>query len=243
MCGVSISWTWTCKRSHRCSNILLFNFLIYPFSLVSSLPFSSPPLLSQQVQGQLPPLMIPVFPPDQRTLAAAAAQQGFLMPPGFNYKPGCSESTDMYTYIYKVVAVYGHFVMFFTRAASAGQGSKSLSCVYHIVSWIISQKTSLPPTTTFLRLNRKKTSPNTPYLFTVSSSPSLYPTLAQSIWLLPLLSCLFSDVQKQRFRQDFFPSKKEIIIILLCIALLFLAIALRLCGNVLFTMLGREKEG
>uniref|UniRef100_A0A673BM02 SRY-box transcription factor 5 n=1 Tax=Sphaeramia orbicularis TaxID=375764 RepID=A0A673BM02_9TELE len=44
-----------------------------------------------QVQGQLPPLMIPVFPPDQRTLAAAAAQQGFLMPPGFNYKPGCSD--------------------------------------------------------------------------------------------------------------------------------------------------------
>uniref|UniRef100_A0A8B9LVI4 SRY-box transcription factor 5 n=2 Tax=Astyanax mexicanus TaxID=7994 RepID=A0A8B9LVI4_ASTMX len=51
-------------------------------------------LLQQQiqVQGQLPPLMIPVFPPDQRTLAAAAAQQGFLLPPGFNYKPGCSES-------------------------------------------------------------------------------------------------------------------------------------------------------
>uniref|UniRef100_A0A9J7WZ55 SRY-box transcription factor 5 n=1 Tax=Cyprinus carpio carpio TaxID=630221 RepID=A0A9J7WZ55_CYPCA len=47
-------------------------------------------LLQQQiqVQGQLPPLMIPVFPPDQRTLAAAAAQQGFLLPPGFNYKPG-----------------------------------------------------------------------------------------------------------------------------------------------------------
>uniref|UniRef100_A0A9J7XYN6 SRY-box transcription factor 5 n=1 Tax=Cyprinus carpio carpio TaxID=630221 RepID=A0A9J7XYN6_CYPCA len=50
-------------------------------------------LLQQQiqVQGQLPPLMIPVFPPDQRTLAAAAAQQGFLLPPGFNYKPGCSD--------------------------------------------------------------------------------------------------------------------------------------------------------
>uniref|UniRef100_A0A673K3U3 Transcription factor SOX-5-like n=1 Tax=Sinocyclocheilus rhinocerous TaxID=307959 RepID=A0A673K3U3_9TELE len=47
-------------------------------------------LLQQQiqVQSQLPPLMIPVFPPDQRTLAAAAAQQGFLLPPGFNYKPG-----------------------------------------------------------------------------------------------------------------------------------------------------------
>ncbi|XP_057261223.1 transcription factor SOX-5 isoform X13 [Pezoporus wallicus] len=44
----------------------------------------------QQVQGQLPPLMIPVFPPDQRTLAAAA-QQGFLLPPGFSYKAGCSD--------------------------------------------------------------------------------------------------------------------------------------------------------
>ncbi|XP_069484561.1 transcription factor SOX-5 isoform X2 [Ambystoma mexicanum] len=42
-----------------------------------------------QVQGQLPPLMIPVFPPDQRTLAAA--QQGFLLPPGFSYKAGCSD--------------------------------------------------------------------------------------------------------------------------------------------------------
>ncbi|XP_072000831.1 transcription factor SOX-5 [Engystomops pustulosus] len=46
-------------------------------------------LLQQQiqVQGQLPPLMIPVFPPDQRTLA----QQGFLIPPGFSYKAGCSD--------------------------------------------------------------------------------------------------------------------------------------------------------
>ncbi|XP_053575086.1 transcription factor SOX-5 isoform X2 [Bombina bombina] len=51
-------------------------------------------LLQQQiqVQGQLPPLMIPVFPPDQRTLAAAAAaHQGFLIPPGFSYKAGCSD--------------------------------------------------------------------------------------------------------------------------------------------------------
>ncbi|XP_016304369.1 LOW QUALITY PROTEIN: transcription factor SOX-5-like [Sinocyclocheilus anshuiensis] len=49
----------------------------------------------QQVQSQLPPLMIPVFPPDQRTLAAAAAQQGFLLPPGFNYKPGCKISNQI----------------------------------------------------------------------------------------------------------------------------------------------------
>uniref|UniRef100_A0A670XWK9 SRY-box transcription factor 6 n=1 Tax=Pseudonaja textilis TaxID=8673 RepID=A0A670XWK9_PSETE len=48
-------------------------------------------LLQQQiqVQGHIPPLMIPIFPHDQRTLAAAAAaQQGFLFPPGITYKPG-----------------------------------------------------------------------------------------------------------------------------------------------------------
>ncbi|XP_041131345.1 transcription factor SOX-6 isoform X1 [Polyodon spathula] len=45
-------------------------------------------LLQQQiqVQGHMPPLMIPIFPHDQRTLAAA--QQGFLFPPGITYKPG-----------------------------------------------------------------------------------------------------------------------------------------------------------
>ncbi|XP_058501874.1 transcription factor SOX-6-like isoform X3 [Solea solea] len=41
-----------------------------------------------QVQGHMPPLMIPLFPHDQRSLAAAAAaQQGFLFPPGMSYKP------------------------------------------------------------------------------------------------------------------------------------------------------------
>uniref|UniRef100_A0A7N9AV08 SRY-box transcription factor 6 n=1 Tax=Mastacembelus armatus TaxID=205130 RepID=A0A7N9AV08_9TELE len=44
---------------------------------------------SLKVQGHMPPLMIPVFPHDQRSLAAAAAaQQGFLFPPGMSYKPG-----------------------------------------------------------------------------------------------------------------------------------------------------------
>uniref|UniRef100_A0A671YII3 SRY-box transcription factor 6 n=1 Tax=Sparus aurata TaxID=8175 RepID=A0A671YII3_SPAAU len=43
----------------------------------------------KNVQGHMPPLMIPVFPHDQRSLAAAAAaQQGFLFPPGMSYKPG-----------------------------------------------------------------------------------------------------------------------------------------------------------
>ncbi|KAJ8249142.1 hypothetical protein GJAV_G00231610 [Gymnothorax javanicus] len=48
-------------------------------------------LLQQQiqVQGHVPPLMIPIFPHDQRSIAAAAAaQQGFLFPPGITYKPG-----------------------------------------------------------------------------------------------------------------------------------------------------------
>ncbi|KAK6309264.1 hypothetical protein J4Q44_G00207270 [Coregonus suidteri] len=42
-----------------------------------------------QVQGHMP-LMIPVFPHDQRSLAAAAAaaQQGFLFPHNMSYKPG-----------------------------------------------------------------------------------------------------------------------------------------------------------
>ncbi|XP_012695540.2 transcription factor Sox-6-like isoform X2 [Clupea harengus] len=42
-----------------------------------------------QVQGHMPPLMIPIFPHDQRSLAAAAAaQQSFLFPQGLSYKPG-----------------------------------------------------------------------------------------------------------------------------------------------------------
>lgn len=51
----------------------------------------------QQVQGHMPPLMIPIFPHDQRTLAAAAAaQQGFLFPPGMSYKPGMNSVIQPY---------------------------------------------------------------------------------------------------------------------------------------------------
>lgn len=69
--------------------------MIYPphvFLCAAALlrPLSDLPSPSvQQVQGHMPPLMIPIFPHDQRTLAAAAAaQQGFLFPPGMSYKPG-----------------------------------------------------------------------------------------------------------------------------------------------------------
>lgn len=85
---------WTHQRGRCCwstSNVLIFSLSLSPHPPFSHLHHPVSRLPHQQVQGQLPPLMIPVFPPDQRTLAAAAAQQGFLMPPGFNYKPGCSE--------------------------------------------------------------------------------------------------------------------------------------------------------
>ncbi|XP_037616014.1 transcription factor SOX-5 isoform X15 [Sebastes umbrosus] len=76
----------------------------------------------QQVQGQLPPLMIPVFPPDQRTLAAAAAQQGFLMPPGFNYKPGCSDPYPLQLIPTTMAAA--------AAAASPGLGQLQLQQLY-----------------------------------------------------------------------------------------------------------------
>ncbi|NWZ96611.1 SOX5 factor, partial [Nesospiza acunhae] len=49
-------------------------------------------LLQQQIQVRdaSPPTPLACFPPNQRTLAAAA-QQGFLLPPGFSYKAGCSD--------------------------------------------------------------------------------------------------------------------------------------------------------
>ncbi|KAM9468304.1 transcription factor SOX-5 isoform 4-T4 [Clarias gariepinus] len=75
----------------------------------------------QQVQGQLPPLMIPVFPSDQRTLAAAAAQQGFLLPPGFNYKPGCND-----TYPLQLIPT----TMAAAAAATPGLGPLQLQQLY-----------------------------------------------------------------------------------------------------------------
>lgn len=92
-----------------------------------------------------------------------------------------SPQTCTLTCINKVVAVYGHFVMFVTRAASAGQGSKSPSCVYHTVCWIISQKASLPPTT-FLSLIEKK-----------NKSKSTLPVYTLNIYFFPLSLCPFGS--------------------------------------------------
>lgn len=102
-------------------------FSFHPLFPESITPASRLP--HQQVQGQLPPLMIPVFPPDQRALAAAAAQQGFLMPPGFNYKPGCSEYSYMESGGSRLTC--GEF-----------SPDKVESDFSHTHSWIVSQMTS-----------------------------------------------------------------------------------------------------
>ncbi|XP_063302743.1 transcription factor SOX-5 isoform X1 [Pelobates fuscus] len=97
-------------------------------------------LLQQQiqVQGQLPPLMIPVFPPDQRTLAAAAAaQQGFLIPPGFSYKAGCSDP-----YPVQLIPT----TMAAAAAASPGLGPLQLQQLYaaQLAAMQVSPGTKLP---------------------------------------------------------------------------------------------------
>lgn len=174
----------SCLKSIRDAHTFFFS----PFSppLPSHPTLSLFSLLPQQVQGQLPPLMIPVFPPDQRTLAAAAAQQGFLMPPGFNYKPGCSESIF---HTHSHVFINGCSVELLCGVWCFSPGKVESEPFSHTGSWIISQKASLP-LQQHLSLNRK-TSPNTPFLFTLSIFPSLSPSLAQSIWLLPFCLVYF----------------------------------------------------
>lgn len=220
----------SCFKIIRDAHTFFFSPFSPPLSPHPTLSLFS--LLPQQVQGQLPPLMIPVFPPDQRTLAAAAAQQGFLMPPGFNYKPGCSESI-LHTHSH--VFINGCSVELLCGVWCFSPGKVESEPFSHTGSWIISQKASLP-LQQHLSLNRK-TSPNTPFLFTLSIFPSLSPSLAQSIWLLPFCLVYFlmykSNKIQASYRTCFF---------FLILFFFFLAITLRLCGNVLFTMIERETE-
>ncbi|XP_043938711.1 transcription factor SOX-6 isoform X2 [Protopterus annectens] len=88
-----------------------------------------------QVQGHMPPLMIPIFPHDQRTLAAAAvAQQGFLFPPGISYKPG-----DNYPM---------QFIPSTMAAATSGLSSLQLQQLYaaQLASMQVSPGTKMPVT-------------------------------------------------------------------------------------------------
>ncbi|MEE6499508.1 hypothetical protein FKM82_003465 [Ascaphus truei] len=90
----------------------------------------------QQVQGHMPPLMIPIFPHDQRTLAAAAAaQQGFLFPPGLTYKPGDNYPVQ---FIPSTMAA----------AAASGLSPLQLQQLYaaQLASMQVSPGTKMPPT-------------------------------------------------------------------------------------------------
>ncbi|KAF6722624.1 Transcription factor SOX-6 [Oryzias melastigma] len=94
-------------------------------------------LLQQQiqVQGHMPPLMIPIFPHDQRTLAAAAAaQQGFLFPPGMSYKPGDNYPVQ---FIPSTMAA----------AAASGLSPLQLQQLYaaHFASMQVSPGAKMPP--------------------------------------------------------------------------------------------------
>ncbi|XP_075423864.1 transcription factor SOX-6 isoform X11 [Ascaphus truei] len=89
-----------------------------------------------QVQGHMPPLMIPIFPHDQRTLAAAAAaQQGFLFPPGLTYKPGDNYPVQ---FIPSTMAA----------AAASGLSPLQLQQLYaaQLASMQVSPGTKMPPT-------------------------------------------------------------------------------------------------
>ncbi|XP_078112690.1 transcription factor SOX-6-like isoform X2 [Sander vitreus] len=82
-CGVAMMTSHACLRHEAVLNL--------QWKMKDGAPRPSRVELSrvEQVQGHMAPLMIPVFPHDQRSLAAAAAaQQGFLFPPGMSYKPG-----------------------------------------------------------------------------------------------------------------------------------------------------------
>ncbi|XP_056908022.1 transcription factor Sox-6-like isoform X2 [Takifugu flavidus] len=93
-------------------------------------------LLQQQiqVQGHMTPMMIPVFPHDQRSLVAAtAAQQGFLFPQRMSYKPG-----DNYPM---------QFIPSTMAAAAAGLSPLQLQQLYaaQLASMQISQGTKMTP--------------------------------------------------------------------------------------------------
>lgn len=105
----------------RCSVFLCTTAMLRPLSDLRSLSV-------QQVQGHMPPLMIPIFPHDQRTLAAAAAaQQGFLFPPGMSYKPGM----PLLFYSPDLLVFLVHF--YSSTGISYGQESCAADkCVLHV---------------------------------------------------------------------------------------------------------------
>uniref|UniRef100_A0AAZ3S7U2 HMG box domain-containing protein n=1 Tax=Oncorhynchus tshawytscha TaxID=74940 RepID=A0AAZ3S7U2_ONCTS len=130
----------------------------------------------QQVQGHMPPLMIPIFPHDQRTLAAAAAaQQGFLFPPGISYKPGDNYPVQ---FIPSTMAA----------AAASGLSPLQLQQLYaaQLASMQVSPGAKMPPlpqppnnsgpiSPSGLKNDKRSSSPITQVKVGPASHPSLHP--------------------------------------------------------------------
>ncbi|XP_069079820.1 transcription factor SOX-6 isoform X13 [Pleurodeles waltl] len=121
-------------------------------------------LLQQQiqVQGHMPPLMIPIFPHDQRTLAAAAAaQQGFLFPPGLSYKPGDNYPVQFIPSTMAAAAASGLSPLQLQQFYAAQLASMQMSPGSKMPSTPQPQNTTGAPSPTGIKSEKRGTSPGT----------------------------------------------------------------------------------
>ncbi|XP_069079811.1 transcription factor SOX-6 isoform X4 [Pleurodeles waltl] len=116
----------------------------------------------QQVQGHMPPLMIPIFPHDQRTLAAAAAaQQGFLFPPGLSYKPGDNYPVQFIPSTMAAAAASGLSPLQLQQFYAAQLASMQMSPGSKMPSTPQPQNTTGAPSPTGIKSEKRGTSPGT----------------------------------------------------------------------------------
>ncbi|XP_005990580.1 transcription factor SOX-6 isoform X3 [Latimeria chalumnae] len=116
----------------------------------------------QQVQGHMPPLMIPIFPHDQRTLAAAAAaQQGFLFPPGITYKPGDNYPVQFIPSTMAAAAASGLSPLQLQQLYAAQLASMQVSPGTKLTSTPQPPNTTGPLSPTGLKSEKRGTSPIT----------------------------------------------------------------------------------
>ncbi|XP_048341121.1 transcription factor SOX-6 isoform X2 [Sphaerodactylus townsendi] len=168
-------------------------------------------LLQQQiqVQGHMPPLMIPIFPHDQRTLAAAAAaQQGFLFPPGITYKPGDNYPVQFIPSTMAAAAASGLSPLQLQQLYAAQLASMQVSPGAKMPS------TPQPPNTTGalsptgMKNEKRGTSPITQIKDDVSLSASESFLKPQTHYRQPVKSCQILDTANT-FAGAFFPTSKS----------------------------------
>ncbi|XP_048341122.1 transcription factor SOX-6 isoform X3 [Sphaerodactylus townsendi] len=163
----------------------------------------------QQVQGHMPPLMIPIFPHDQRTLAAAAAaQQGFLFPPGITYKPGDNYPVQFIPSTMAAAAASGLSPLQLQQLYAAQLASMQVSPGAKMPS------TPQPPNTTGalsptgMKNEKRGTSPITQIKDDVSLSASESFLKPQTHYRQPVKSCQILDTANT-FAGAFFPTSKS----------------------------------